>query len=386
MFIKTSSIAARDFFEISTQPLAEEGFFSIIETIKNKRIDYLISYNCDVYVEDLSGLASILVSEDTSSKPQAFVLQNLIKIRQGLCFNFIANSYEPTIRLYIPLKAQLDIYLLAQPLNANTIANNHLIDEIFTVFYLSKNADYEAEENDHYYYELTYMESGSMEATIDDEVYSLLEHDLILVGPFQKHAYKANSKITMLSIMFSMDIVTDKILTAKAFHCDNTMKDVLHQIYNYSDIQGQFHCEMLINYLKSLITLMKYYEEQRLETTPRLMPKQIFEDENFNEIINYIQNNIYTSISITEICNKFGMSRSGLQNLFKTYLNTTPKQYINDEKMEISRRLLLQRYKTVSEIAIMLDYSSVHYFSRAFKKHYNLNPTEYINQNRHEVP
>jgi len=160
------------------------------------------------------------------------------------------------------------------------------------------------------------------------------------------------------------------------------MKDILHQIYNYSDIQSQYDCEMLINNLKSLVTMMEYYDEQQPQKTQLIMPKEIYEDETFNEIISYVQNNIYTSLSVQEICKEFGMSRSTLQTLFKNNLTTTPKHYINEEKLDLSRRLLRQRWKTVSEIADLLDYNSVHYFSRAFKKRYNINPSEYAKQNK----
>ena len=379
MFIKTSAVAAKEYFEIVTQPFSEDGFFNYLEVIKNKEVSNLMGYDSDIYVEDLSGLTTIFVTADPETPPLPFVLQNLIKIRKGLYFNFAANSFQPTIKVYIPHKALYEIVKLKKNLATWSITSDFTIREIFAVFYLSKNADYQAELNTHYYYELTYLESGSLEAIIENDSYSLIDNDLILVGPDQKHRYNARSKVTMLSLMFAMDCPNNTNIVSRCFHCDSTIKDILQQIYHYSDVQNRFYCEMLINYVKSLITMMLYYNQEKQPTT-RLLPKQIFEDETFNEIINYIQNNIYTSINIPEICKKFGISRSSLQNLFKNNLNTTPKYYINKEKLELSRQLLRQRWKTVSEIADILDYSSVHYFSRAFKKHFGLNPSEYAAQ------
>jgi AraC-like DNA-binding protein len=71
------------------------------------------------------------------------------------------------------------------------------------------------------------------------------------------------------------------------------------------------------------------------------------------------------------------MSRSSLQILFNENLKQTPKKYINDLKLEKSRQLISEGRYTISEIALMLGFNSIHYFSRAFTQRYNMAPTEY---------
>ena len=382
MFIKTSSIAAKEYLEIVQQPYFDDNYVAEIKAVNTKEADYLLRYSTDIYVQDIEGLATILITEDPSIPPQRFVIQNLIKIRKGLYFCFTANSYNPLIRTYIPKKAESSIVELNPKVDIDIIRSEFQILEIFAIFYLSKNPDYASSVNSHHFFELTYVESGNLEMIVEGISYYLFGNDLMLVSPYQRHEFKAHTKLTQLSIMFAMDHDNYHYLTDRSFHCNNTMKDILHQIYNYSDIQSQYDCELLINYLKSLITTMEYYDRQHLQKAQFSLPKEIFEDETFNEIISYIQNNIYTSLNIQEICKEFGMSRSTLQTLFQNNLNTTPKHYINEEKLELSRRLLRQRWKTVSEIADLLDYNSVHYFSRAFKKRYNINPSEYAKHNK----
>lgn len=382
MFIKTSSIAAKEYLEIVQQPYFDDNYVVEIKAVNNKEADYLLRYSTDIYVQDIEGLATILLTEDPNIPPVRFVIQNLIKIRKGLFFGFTANSYNPLIRTYIPKKAESFVIELTPKVDIDIIRSEFQILEIFAIFYLSKKADYTANVNSHHFFELTYLESGNLEMIVEGVSYHMFDNDLLLVSPYQRHEFKAHSKLTQLSIMFAMDYDNYHNIINRSFHCNNAMKDILHQIYNYSDIHSQYHCEMLINYLKSLVTMMEYYDEQQLQKTQLSLPKEIFEDETFNEIISYVQNNIYTSLNIQEICKEFGMSRSTLQTLFKNNLNTTPKHYINEEKLELSRRLLRQRWKTVSEIADLLDYNSVHYFSRAFKKRYKINPSEYAKQNK----
>ena len=71
------------------------------------------------------------------------------------------------------------------------------------------------------------------------------------------------------------------------------------------------------------------------------------------------------------------LSRSSLQILFNENLNQTPKKYINELKLEKSRQLISEGRYTISEIALMLGFNSIHYFSRAFTQKYNMAPTEY---------
>jgi len=46
-------------------------------------------------------------------------------------------------------------------------------------------------------------------------------------------------------------------------------------------------------------------------------------------------------------------------------------------KLKKSKELIRENKYTISEIAFMLGFSSIHYFSRTFKQHFNLTPSEY---------
>ncbi len=51
-------------------------------------------------------------------------------------------------------------------------------------------------------------------------------------------------------------------------------------------------------------------------------------------------------------------------------------------KLNRSRDLLLRENKSVSETADTLAYSSVYYFSRAFKKHFGQSPQQWVRKKR----
>ena len=134
---------------------------------------------------------------------------------------------------------------------------------------------------------------------------------------------------------------------------------------------------ILSNFHEIIIRLFQY---DYLGVDDSKLPKesyQHFQDELLEGILTYIYEKVSSPISIEELCTKFSVSRSSLQTLFKNNLNTSPKKYINDLKLSKSKQLIKENKYTISEIAFMLGFNSIHYFSRAFTQHYEISPSEY---------
>jgi AraC-like DNA-binding protein len=54
-----------------------------------------------------------------------------------------------------------------------------------------------------------------------------------------------------------------------------------------------------------------------------------------------------------------------------------PKEYINEAKLSRSRTLIRNGDRTISEIASMLGFNSIHYFSRKFTHRFGITPSEF---------
>ena len=50
-----------------------------------------------------------------------------------------------------------------------------------------------------------------------------------------------------------------------------------------------------------------------------------YESTLLNEILVFINNNVYKQFTVEDLCMKFSISRSSLQNLFKSNIHITPK-------------------------------------------------------------
>ena len=80
------------------------------------------------------------------------------------------------------------------------------------------------------------------------------------------------------------------------------------------------------------------------------------------------------------ISDRFHLSVTYLNQLFKQELSVTIKQYISEMRMERARELLTQTYDTVDEIAAKCGYSNGNYFAKAFRENQHMSPTDYRKQ------
>lgn len=97
----------------------------------------------------------------------------------------------------------------------------------------------------------------------------------------------------------------------------------------------------------------------------------------------YIKNNISSvTLSNTELAEVYGVSEVYLRQLFKTYLSTTPKQYILEIRIIKAKELLLSTSDSISNIALTCGFVSIQHFCRAFKSITGYTPTDYRKSKR----
>ena len=95
------------------------------------------------------------------------------------------------------------------------------------------------------------------------------------------------------------------------------------------------------------------------------------------EIVSYIDDNFLEKITIDELAFLFRTNRSTLCKEFRLATGKTLNGYITDKKIEKAKRKLEKGIKSVTQIADELNFESVPYFCKFFKKHTGLTPSEY---------
>ena len=89
--------------------------------------------------------------------------------------------------------------------------------------------------------------------------------------------------------------------------------------------------------------------------------------------------NISRRFGVSDVAASIPISEGYLSALFKKNEGITLNNYITDIKMEVAKAYIREGRFTFTQIANMIGYNNVHYFSTSFKKHFGVTPTEYAN-------
>ena len=83
-------------------------------------------------------------------------------------------------------------------------------------------------------------------------------------------------------------------------------------------------------------------------------------------------------VTIKELSRKVAMNECYLKKGFKEMFGTTIFDFYQSQRMEHAKYLLYEKGLTVTEVSVLLGYSSISHFSTAFKKHTGIKPCELL--------
>jgi AraC-like DNA-binding protein/quercetin dioxygenase-like cupin family protein len=374
------------FFQSFTQEQTETLVCQPRKILAQNTLSQFFSFSCDVYIEVQSGSGVLLVSDAPEAAPiEAFGLDHRVWLKPNVYFGFVATTQELLVRLYMSADCQVDAVMLATPYEYRPVLPRIRLHNIIGFYYHVRTPGYTCKGEKHPYFELTYVEAGSLYTNVDGVSYQLREKELILYGPNQVHSQHTDKlAASYVTILFEMENTADdfsqnwySVLTDRIF-ANNKKVDNLFKVMAQESASGALYTDSL---MQCMLTEVMIRLLQSVYTAPADHAsgpvKQNYQEELFEEILEYMENKLYEPLTVADICRKFSLSRSTLQNLFKSMVGQSPKKYISDMKLEKSCQMLRQNKYTVSEISLKLGYSSIHYFSNAFTQKYHIPPSEY---------
>ena len=100
------------------------------------------------------------------------------------------------------------------------------------------------------------------------------------------------------------------------------------------------------------------------------------------DMINYL-NEHYNDpeLNLSRMEQIFSRGRTSINDYFKHHLNMTPIEYINYLKIEKAKYYLDSSSMKIIDISNELNFSNQHYFSKVFKDHTGMTPSQYKNRN-----
>ena len=90
--------------------------------------------------------------------------------------------------------------------------------------------------------------------------------------------------------------------------------------------------------------------------------------------VEFVRNNYFNSIRITDIAKYVCVDRTYLYELFRRYLDVSPQDYLTNYRLTRAAELLTLTELTVGEIALSCGYQNAYSFGKAFKAKRGITP------------
>ena len=91
----------------------------------------------------------------------------------------------------------------------------------------------------------------------------------------------------------------------------------------------------------------------------------------------FISENYHTQLTVEQIARAIHIDRQYLRNLFVKHTGMSTKKYLDYYRMKKASELLSTKETSVGIVALSVGYPDQLSFSKAFKKHYGVSPSEY---------
>lgn len=253
----------------------------------------------------------------------------------------------------------------------------------------------------HDFWEMVYADSGTLHCYAGEEEIQLSQGQAILHPPMEAHriaALRPDGRACIFS--FTCPQLEPERFRGRVLTLDESEKDLVAQLYHEGRLiftppynipyQSKLYlCEhfpfgalqRIRNLLESLLILFvrgdeNHTWEQDARKMP-LLPSTVNETALVTSIIALLKAHLNHNLSMEEISRITSFSPSHIQSVFKCQTGMSVIRYFNNLKINASKQMIAEGKLSISEIADALGYSSIHYFSHAFRNAAHMSPSEY---------
>jgi AraC-like DNA-binding protein len=164
----------------------------------------------------------------------------------------------------------------------------------------------------------------------------------------------------------------------KTFSLCNRTRQVLESLlnHNYSDSRENIYVNAQTQML--LLYSLDCMEDKEMDIVNCKFLANEADQEKIIKAREVLLQHIGEPITIKALSRKVAMNECYLKKGFKEMFGTTIFDFYQSQRMEHAKYLLYEKALTVTEVSILLGYSSISHFSTAFKKHTGLKPCELL--------
>ncbi len=273
------------------------------------------------------------------------------------------------------------------------------IEKLITISMQRFTGGYFFRGENHDFYEAVCVLEGTVGVTGEKEIFLLSAGQMTIHRPMEFHAIWEHENSNPKCIIFSFRASEFPRITSRIYHMTGERLRRIREIYDLSkDIfvmapvsrpaeesaaRSIFDCgesvvgicEGKANAAFRLIKRMEIFLSESLEFPAD--PQKEYRDtsgKHYKKILQVMEENINTGLCLAELSEKCNLSIPSIEKTIRRYLQCGAMEYYQNLRM--NRALcLLRTGESVKKVALTLHFSTQHYFSLCFKKHFGYPPS-----------
>lgn len=329
----------------------------------------------DTWAASSSGMTVLSVSTDGENF-ESFYLDKAVCLLPGVRFTLSSFNGDASAVMYSAIAPEnVGSRVVADP----KVSRKLLVDGIYTFFYQEKEQGFLFPGESHAMPELTYVDQGELHSVVEGQDLLLKQGDLVIYGADQWHMQYADIGVAPRFVTISFDVTGSDLapLMNRKFSAPQKVATLLQSMLQEQERMDQFSDDIMVSQLNQLlVTLLR---EVAMPSGSRVKSSNVVHNE--NEIIRQAQQfvaaHIREKLSVPMVAKHVDVSPSYLTVLFHKNLQISPGEYIRRIKLQESKQMIRENNLNFTQIAAVLQYSTVHHFSRQFKDKFGITPTEY---------
>lgn len=279
-------------------------------------------------------------------------------------------------------------------MNPNEVNKHGYLNSNFKLFHLKDKKAQNFEFHYHDFNKIIIFISGKVTYHIEGKSYELKPWDILLINNHDIHkpvidpseAYEriiiwVNFKFIELHNSIDCNLLTCfNRATEKRFNLvrlssdlQTNLKSIIYSLES-SINSNEFGSKLLSNslFIQLIIYLNRIHIQNMYENDPSLSKY----DEQICAILEYINTNLYSNLSVSEISKKFYISNYHLMHKFKKETGYTVYNYILQKKL-ITAKDLIKSGNPIVKTSLQLGFNDYSSFLRSFKKSFGISPKDF---------
>lgn len=285
------------------------------------------------------------------------------------------------------------------------LKNSITVEKVYSIHYFEYMSDFSFEGESHNFWEFICVDKGEVGVTAGSRFCILKKGDILFHQPNEFHNVKATGEVApnLVVVSFQCRDEAMRFFKERIFRIDEIERELLSNII--IEARRCFDCRLDDPYLQNmpqkepdafgaeqlirmylehfLIHIIRRYSNPIIirkklpETEPPKFTKNKSDAAVFNRVVEYLEQNLNGHVTIEQICRDNLIGRSQLQKIFKDRSSLGIIEYFSHMKINAAKEMIRTNRMNFTQIAEHLGYTSIHYFSRQFKKVTGMTPSEY---------